>query len=125
MAALREEASILQWGSLPGTAAIALGLALQANFLLPLRERWVLYGLTIVLIVTAYVATALAEPELATLNTLTVRTGLVLDFLSRLSVYRIVEAPAYLGLAVVYLIAHRITQSNVVLGSSAAVPHAP
>ena len=125
MATLREDASVLQWGSLPGTVAIAVGLALQVNYLLPLRDRAVLYGLTTLLVITAYVATSLAEPELATLGALRVRTGPVLDFLSRLSVYRIVEAPAYLGLAFVYLFAHRGTLSHVVRGLSTAVPNAP
>ena len=125
MAALQADASMLQWGSLPGTAAIALGLALQVNFLLALRERVVLYGLAVLLIVTAYGATALAEPEIAALDATIVRTGPVLDFLSRLSLYRIVEAPAYLGLAVVYLFAHRSTLDHVVWREAAPVTNAP
>jgi len=107
MSALREDAWTLQWGSLPGTAAIALGLVLQVNFLLARRDRGILYGLAALLVATAYVATALAEPEILALGATVVRTGPVLDFLSRLSVYRIVEAPAYLGLLVVYLAARR------------------
>ena len=125
MAALQEDASTLQWGSLPGTAAIALGLALQVNFLLARRERGVLYGLTVLLIVTAYVATALAQPEIQALDATVVRTGPVLDFLSRLSLYRIVEAPAYLGLAVVYLFAHRSSLGHVVHRGSDPVPSVP
>lgn len=125
MAALRPDASLLQWGSLPGTSAIALGLALQVMFLLARRERGILFGLTALLIVTAYVATALAEPEIRALGLETVRTGPVLDLLSRLSVYRIVEAPAYLGLAVVYLFAHHGTTAHPVRPAASPAPQAP
>jgi hypothetical protein len=125
MMALRPDASLLQWGSLPGTAAIALGLALQVNFLLAPRERVVLYGLTALLVATAYVATALAEPELAALDGTPVGTSAVFDFLGRLSLYRIVEAPAYLGLAVVYLFAYRSTLPHAVREGSAPTPSAP
>ena len=125
MSALRPDASLMQWGSLPGTAAIALGLALQVHFLLSPRERGVMYGLTALLVITAYVATVLAEPEVAALGTEIVHTSPVFDFLSRVSLYRIVEAPAYLGLAVVYVFAHRASLTRGAWRGAAPAPSVP
>jgi len=103
MAILEEPARRLLWDTVPGTLALAAGIAVQVHMLVPGDQRRRLYVLAGVLAVTALAATWLAEPELASLDDRPVRAGSVLDFLLRLSAYRLLEAPAYLGLAAIHL----------------------
>jgi len=106
MTILQEPARRLLWDTVPGTLALAAGIAVQVHRLVPEGQRRQLYLLAAALAATALLATWLAEPELALLDNRAVRTGSVLDFLLRLSVYRLLEAPAYLGLAVIHLRAY-------------------
>ena len=103
MAILEEPARRLLWDTVPGTLTLAAGIAVQVHMLVPEGQRRQLYLLAAALAVTALLATWLAEPELALLDDRPVRAGSVLDFLLRLSVYRLLEAPAYLGLAAMHL----------------------
>lgn len=103
---LAEPARRLLWDTIPGTLALAAGIAIQIHMLVPDVQRRRLYVLAAILAVTALAATWLAEPELAFLDARPVRAGLVVDFLLRLSVYRLLEAPAYLGLALIHLRAY-------------------
>lgn len=112
MSSLRDATRLLLWGSVPGTLLVVAAIALQVNRLLSPRLRSVLFGLAALLAVSVIAATWLAEPELQTLGALPVRTGPVLDFLGRLSLYRLLEAPAYVCLGLLYLAAHRATGSS-------------
>lgn len=103
MRALEEPARRLLWETIPGTLAIAAGIAVQVHMLVPAPVRRRLYVLAALVAATALVATWLAEPELTLLDDRPIRAGLVVEFLLRLSVYRVIEAPAYLGLAVIHL----------------------
>jgi len=103
---LRDTASLLIWGTLPGTALIVAGFALQVFHLLPHRERLILVLLSVFLIAAAVGATVLADPELAALDDRFTRGALIADFLLRVSLYRLLEAPSYIGLAILYLTAY-------------------
>jgi hypothetical protein len=103
LASLREPARRLLWDTIPGTMALAAGIALQVHRLVPDGQRRRLYLFCAAVVVTAVAATWLAEPELALLDERPVTPGLVLDFLVRISAYRLLEAPAYLGLAAIHL----------------------
>ena len=113
---LEEPARRLLWDTVPGTLALSAGIAVQVHELVPDRRR-LLYSLAGLLAGTAIAATWLAEPELAFLDDRPVRGGSVLEFLLRLSAYRLLEAPAYLGLAAVHLRAFLALED-----SSAPVP---
>ena len=106
MAILEEPARRLLWDTVPGTLALAAGIAVQVHMLVPEKERRQLYVLAAVLALTALLATWLAEPELASLDDRPVRAGSVLDFLLLLSAYRLLEAPAYLGFAAIHFRAY-------------------
>jgi hypothetical protein len=103
MALLEEPARRLLWDTVPGTLALAAGIAVQVHVLVPREQRRWLYALAGVLVITAIAATWLAEPELAVLDSRPIRGGSILEFLLRLSAYRLLEAPAYLGLAAIHL----------------------
>ncbi|MBI4416902.1 MAG: hypothetical protein HY557_07960 [Euryarchaeota archaeon] len=96
----------LLWDTTWGTAAFAAGIALQINYLVAERQRRVVYGLCLLLFLTALAATWLSEPELAFLDSSPVRSSSVIEFLLRLSLWRMLEAPAYLGLAAVHMQAY-------------------
>ncbi len=115
MATIADTASLVVWGTLPATIAVAAGIALQVTYLLPAGRRVLPWALVAVLIATAVIATLLAAGELAAFGAAPVRRDTVIDFLWRFSLYRIVEAPPYVGLGVMYLIAR----------SSATVPPTP
>jgi len=100
---LRPIAGVLVWGTLPGTLAIAAAVALQVQFLLPRRRRWFPTGLLILLALTAGAATWLSGGELEGLGPALVRMDPVLDLMNRLSLYRALEAPAYVGFAALYV----------------------
>ena len=103
LATLLVPARRLLWDTMWGTGALVAGLALQVHFLVPERQRRTVYGLCALIAVTALGATWLAEPELGFLGASPVRGGNIVEFLLRLSLYRMLEAPAYLALAVVHL----------------------
>ena len=121
---LAEPARHLLWDTVPGTLALAAGIAVQIHMLVPDAQRRRLYLLAALLAGTALAATWLAEPELAFLDARPVRAGLVLDFLLRLSAYRLLEAPAYLGLAAIHLRAYS-REELPVSAPSVAVPDDP
>lgn len=106
LSSLRDIAGLLNWGTLPATFLLAGGFGLQAVTLLPRRGARILLTLCALLAATAAVATWLAGPEVATLGNAPVRTGAVVDYLFRLSLFRLVEAPAYVGLAIAYFLAY-------------------
>ncbi|HYS72043.1 MAG TPA: hypothetical protein VEM95_06435 [Thermoplasmata archaeon] len=100
---LRDAASLLVWATLPATVAVASGFGLQVVALLPPRRQRVLLGLCALLVASAVAATWLSDPEVAALGPVRVTYGSVSEFLLRLSLYRMVEAPAYIGLGLLYL----------------------
>lgn len=113
MGSLFDTASLLLWGTIPGTLTVIVGLVLQVHYLLAPRQRGWLFAAAMFLALSVLAATVFALPALDTLGDVRVRTGPVIEFLGSLSAYRIVEAPAYVGLAIVYLLAHRGTVPSV------------
>jgi hypothetical protein len=103
---LRDPASLLIWASLPATAFVIAGFALQVVHLIPPRRRLALVLVSAFLFAAATAATVLSDPELASLDDRLARGALIADFLLRISLYRMIEAPAYVGLAILYLEAY-------------------
>lgn len=100
---LRDPAFLLVWASLPATVLVAAGFAVQVVLLVPSRQRRFLWIATAGLVAAAVLATWLADPELAALDARLTRGALVVDFVLRVSLYRMLEAPAYVALAILYL----------------------
>jgi len=125
LAVLQDAARLLIWGTLPATFCIAGGFALQVASLLPGRQRWLLLGLCLLLAATASIATVFSDPEVLTLGPTPVRLGPVADFLTRLSFYRMLEAPAYVGLGVLYLTTHEAVGVRGLRSDSAPVAANP
>ena len=106
MSVLRQSASLLIWGTLPATFSVAVGFGLQVLRIIPSRHRLPLVGLVLLLGATAAIATVLSDPEILNLGSTPIRVGTVADLLLRLSLNRMLEAPAYVGLGLLYLLAH-------------------
>ena len=120
---LRGTAALMLWASLPASFALTAGLVLQVAFLVP-RERWRLMSvLAAALGVTATAATWLANADVAALGFAPVRASAIADFLIRVSVYRILEAPAYVGLALLYFTEHWRAAAPILTPSPVAGPN--
>lgn len=119
---LRDAASLLIWATLPATALVIAGFALQVVYLVPPRHRPILVIVSVFLFVAAVAATFLADPELASLDTRPARGVLIADFLLRISLYRMLEAPPYIALAILYLAAYWDNTIVADLAAARAVP---
>jgi len=106
LSTLRDAAGLLIWATLPATFVITAGFGLQIALLLPRRRQAVLVAFCLALASSAALATWLSAPEIATLGVGRVRASTITDFILRLSLYRMVEAPAYVGLGILYLAAY-------------------
>ena len=106
LASLEEPALLMIWWTLPASVAIAAGFVLQVLLLLPRRQQRLMILLSLVLVVTATSATVLGAAEVASLGPQPVTASTIFDFLIRLSLYRMLEAPAYIGLAVLYFLGY-------------------
>jgi len=120
MRSLQEPANLMLWATLPASFALAAGFGLQVVYLIPRRSRTLLLLLSISLILTAIATTWLAAPEVTALNEAPVRGATYADFMIRISVYRMIEAPAYVGLAILYLASYWNAMPGI--GSFQAVP---
>lgn len=114
----------LVWGTLPPALLVSVGFALQIAFLVPRRQVRVLVGFTVLMAVTAVAATLLTAGEPAALGTEIATTARITDFLFRVSLWRLVEGPAYVGLAWLYLSAHTSLRTLSPAVPSAALPAA-
>ncbi len=119
---LREAASLLIWASLPATGLVITGFALQVVYMVPPRHRPILVLVSLFLFIAATAATFLADPELATLDGNQTRGVILADFLLRISLYRMIEAPPYVALAILYLAAYWDSAALAGLGAARAIP---
>lgn len=122
MVVLREPANLMVWGTLPATVAIAAGFGLQVAALVPRGHHKRLVLLCTVLATTAALATWLSASDVEALGNAPVRTGTMLDFVFRLSAYRIAEAPAYVGLAFLHILVYWDTTPRVFGNAPVPVP---
>ncbi len=106
LSTLSEPVALMIWGTLPGTVVIGGGFGLQALHLVPRRHRRTLVLTVATLAATAAAATVLSAHEATALPDARVTVASMLDLLTRLSLYRMVEAPSYLLLAILYFVAY-------------------
>lgn len=107
MRVLENAGNWVVWGTLPAALCVTGGFALQVAFLVPRRRLRVLVGFAVLMAATSVAATLLSAGEPAAFGGATATSGTIADFLFRVSVWRLVEGPAYVGLAWLYVSAHR------------------
>ena len=124
LSTIRDIAGLVVWGTLPATFVISAAFASQVVTLLPRRQAFTLLGLCGLLAATATLATWFSGSEVVALGAVPIRTATVADFLFRISVYRLVEAPAYVGLAILHVMAYWELSAPGGTAGASAVPRA-